>query len=93
MNKLLLGLFVLTSQNQISQTQSASSNDPDRPYSTFDTESNEHKRLLTPPFGDFIARITQYNLESLKFFSSVIPLCLNCFLDANFILVIIIIIA
>ncbi len=58
MNKFLLGLFVLTS---------ASSHDPDRTYSSINKESNEHIRLLTPPLGDFIARITKSNLECLTF--------------------------
>ncbi len=58
MNKFLLGLFVLTS---------ASSHDPDRTYSSINKESNEHIRLLTPPLGDFTARITKSNLECLTF--------------------------
>ena len=67
MKKFILGLFVLTSKYQISQTQSASSRDPDRPYSSINTKSNKHIRLLNPPFGDFIAKITQSNLECLTF--------------------------
>ena len=58
MNKFLLGLFVLTS---------ASSHDPDRTYSSINEKSNEHIRLLTPPLGDFTARITKSNLECLTF--------------------------
>ncbi len=58
MSKFLLGLFVLTS---------ASSHDPHRNYSSINNESNEHIRLLTPPFGDFTARTTKYNLEYLTF--------------------------
>lgn len=58
MNKFLLGLFVLTS---------ASSHDPDRTYSSINKKSNEHIRLLTPPLGDFTARITKSNLECLTF--------------------------
>ncbi len=67
MNNFFRRLVVLAAvQYRISQTEYPSSNDPNRPYSTFDAENNQHIRHLTPPFGDFIARTTKYNLEYLE---------------------------
>lgn len=60
---ILVALAVLASRLQ---AKPVPVQDPDRPHSLIDQEANRYIKILEKPFGDFIRRTLEYNLEAFE---------------------------